>query len=252
MNKTKVCTKCKKRKKLKEFSKAKKLKDGYQGWCKECNKKFNKENREHHSRIVKKWAINHKEELKKYRKRYYEEHKENHSKQMKKWYKDNQDKIKKYYEENKEEIAIRVKKYQDENKEKTAKRMKKYREENKEKLNSDRKKKYDLDENFRIRSNLRTRLNKTLKGTIKSAPTLELLGCSIEFLKKHLESQFKEGMNWNNHSKTGWHIDHIKPCSKFDLSKPEEQRACFSYSNLQPLWAEENIRKGVRYQDTGE
>ena len=50
-------------------------------------------------------------------------------------------------------------------------------------------------------------------------------------------------MTWQNHTVTGWHIDHIMPCSNFDLSKPEQQKECFHYTNLQPLWYDENIRK---------
>ena len=60
----------------------------------------------------------------------------------------------------------------------------------------------------------------------------------------HIQNKFTEGMLWDNYGL--WHIDHIRPCSKFDLSKPKEQRKCFHYSNLQPLWAIDNIRKGSR------
>ena len=98
-----------------------------------------------------------------------------------------------------------------------------------------------VDSNFRLLGNLRHRLNMALKNDSKSARTMKLIGCSIDFLKQHLEKQFKSGMSWSNYGK--WHIDHIKPCASFDLSKPSEQRKCFNYINLQPLWAEENLRK---------
>jgi prenyltransferase beta subunit len=104
-------------------------------------------------------------------------------------------------------------------------------------------KKYDI--NFKILCNLRTRISETLKGNPKLATTMNVIGCSIEKLRRHLESQFTKGMSWSNYGK--WHIDHIKPCAKFDLSKPSEQRKCFHYTNLQPLWAEENISKGDKY-----
>ena len=91
---------------------------------------------------------------------------------------------------------------------------------------------------------LRSRINHAIRGYRKSRSTIELLGCHIKQLKKHLESKFKEGMNWNNYGK--WHIDHIKPCCSFDLSKPEEQKKCFHYTNLQPLWAEDNFIKNGR------
>ena len=98
-----------------------------------------------------------------------------------------------------------------------------------------------IDINFKIRCNLGTRIWDSLKHNYKSASTLKLIGCPIGFLKKHLESQFKLGMSWNNYGK--WHIDHIIPCASFDLSKSEEQQKCFNWTNLQPLWAEDNLSK---------
>ena len=71
-----------------------------------------------------------------------------------------------------------------------------------------------------------------------------MLGASPEFVWNRLESQFKEGMTRDNHGFRGWHIDHIKPVSSFDLSDPEEQKKCFHYTNLQPLWWWENLSKG--------
>lgn len=96
-----------------------------------------------------------------------------------------------------------------------------------------------------IRRRIRTRVYLVLKGSLKSAPTLKLIGCSVEQLKSHLESQFTREMNWNNYGRL-WHIDHKEPCSSFDLSNPSEQRRCFHYSNLQPLSAKENWSKHAR------
>ena len=73
---------------------------------------------------------------------------------------------------------------------------------------------------------------------------MELIGCNIDQLKKHLSKKFKNGMNWNNHGE--WHVDHIKPCASFDLKCPVQQLACFNYNNLQPLWASENMSKGAK------
>jgi hypothetical protein len=101
--------------------------------------------------------------------------------------------------------------------------------------------KLDTDINFKILCNLRGRVWHALKGTGKSKRTLDLLGCSIEKLKNHLASKFTEGMSFDNYGK--WHVDHIRPCASFDLSKPEEQRKCFNYTNLQPLWAKDNLEK---------
>ena len=78
----------------------------------------------------------------------------------------------------------------------------------------------------------------------KTQRTEKLLGCTIEKCKIYLESLFKEGMSWDNYGYRGWHIDHIVPCSAFDLTNIEEQKKCFHYTNLQPLWAKDNLSKG--------
>jgi hypothetical protein len=106
-------------------------------------------------------------------------------------------------------------------------------------------KKLKTDMTLVLKKRLRNRLQKALKGIIKSKRTMELLGVPhLDFLKAYLQSQFKEGMTWENRHL--WHIDHIIPCSSFDLTKPEEQAKCFHYTNLQPLWASENLSKGNR------
>ena len=97
---------------------------------------------------------------------------------------------------------------------------------------------------FAIQMRLRSRINNVLRGHSKSASTAELTGCTWKELLDHLQKQFTDGMSWENRHL--WHVDHILPCASFDLSKPEEQRKCFHFSNLQPLWAEENMRKGSK------
>lgn len=99
-----------------------------------------------------------------------------------------------------------------------------------------------------VRGRIRSAL--TRKNLRKSTKTEQLLGCSVQELKNHLEAQFKDGMNWDNYGQ--WHVDHIKPCCSFDLSKIEEQTACFHYTNLQPLSAEENLKKSGRYKPESE
>jgi len=146
---------------------------------------------------------------------YYQIHKEQRLKNQKKYYIKNRKKIlehhKKYCQTHRKERALCMHKY--------------------------------IQNNFnrKMRQNLRKRIWDALKNNYKSESTIKLIGCSIEFLKKYLESKFKLGMNWDNYGK--WHIDHIRPCSSFDLSKEEEQYKCFNYINLQPLWAEENLQK---------
>ncbi len=98
----------------------------------------------------------------------------------------------------------------------------------------------------KVRKSQARRIKKALaiKGTAKSYATLEYLGCTAPELKCHLEGQFRDGMNWDNYGFEGWHIDHIKPLCQFDLTDPDQQKECFHFSNLQPLWAAENLAKG--------
>ncbi|MBC8308209.1 MAG: hypothetical protein H8E55_72195 [Pelagibacterales bacterium] len=101
--------------------------------------------------------------------------------------------------------------------------------------------------NYKLAANMRKTLSIALSKNriIKSKKTLDLLGCTIFKLKKHLKNKFKEGMTFENYGK--WHIDHIKPITAFDLSDISQQKKCFNYKNLQPLWAKENIRKSNIY-----
>jgi hypothetical protein len=82
---------------------------------------------------------------------------------------------------------------------------------------------------------------------VKSAKTLELLSCTVDQLQTFLEAEFTDGMTWENYGE--WHIDHIRPCASFNLEDPEEQKKCFHWTNLQPLWARDNIMKGDRWEE---
>lgn len=93
----------------------------------------------------------------------------------------------------------------------------------------------------KIAAAMRTRITECIKKGYKSEKTEKLLGMTMKELKKYLEEQFKEGMSWKNYGE--WHIDHIKPLASFDLVKPKEQKKAFHYTNLQPLWAKENLQK---------
>jgi len=106
--------------------------------------------------------------------------------------------------------------------------------------------KYTNDILYRLRVITRTRFKRALNNKYKIDSPIKLIGCSIIELKKHIEKNFKSGMSWNNYNFYSWHIDHIKPCAMFDLTNIEEQKKCFHYTNLQPLWAKENLRKNSR------
>lgn len=106
------------------------------------------------------------------------------------------------------------------------------------------------DDNYRIASNLRSRLSKALKGVIKKSSAIDDLGCSLEYFREYLELQFKPGMTWENygHGHAKWNLDHIEPLSKADLSIPEVQKRLSHHSNIKPMWHIENIKKGNRYE----
>ena len=109
----------------------------------------------------------------------------------------------------------------------------------------------DLKTDRAISLNLRNRIYYAVlaDGASKAQSTADLIGCTVQELRQHLEAQFADDMSWENYGRTGWHIDHIRPCASFDLSDPDQQRQCFHYTNLQPLWASDNMRKGDRWQN---
>jgi hypothetical protein len=157
----------------------------------------------------------------------------------------------KYIKENREQVNAKAKesRLRDPNYKEKAKA---YREKNADRIRernrtyqSERKKN---DPTFRLLHRLRCRVRDCIRHDIKSAPTRELLGCSPEFFKDYIESMFEEGMTWENygHGKGCWHIDHVTPCASFDFNDPEQQKECFHYKNLQPLWAEDNWAKGSK------
>ena len=123
--------------------------------------------------------------------------------------------------------------YRQENKEKIAGYKKKWENENKDNII------------YKIKRNLRRRIHHAIKNNYKSDHTMTLLGCSVEEFLKYMESKFLPGMTWDNYGlgEGKWHVDHIRPCCDFDLSIPEEQQKCFHYSNMQPLWEKDNLKK---------
>jgi hypothetical protein len=121
--------------------------------------------------------------------------------------------------------------------------FKKMYQKNKKKINAKNVEYRSKNTNARLGNNLRSRINKALHGVAKSKNTVALLGCSIENFKQHIESQWDDKMSWDNYGLYGWHIDHIIPCYQFDLTDSAQQALCFHYTNMQPLWAGENLSK---------
>ena len=210
---TKICSKCKVEKELCEFSRKKSSQQELRSECKECNrissKKYREENKDKELNRHKKYREENKEILKI---KYYEQHKE-------------------YRQNNKDYFKQYNKNYYENNLEKIIKYKVEY---NKEKRHSN--PLYNLTCN--IRGRISTFLK--LKNISKNNKTFEIVGCSPEFLKKHIEKQFTEGMSWNLMGEH-IHIDHIIPLSSAK-TKEEVYKLCH-YTNLQPLWAKDNLRK---------
>ena len=235
------CTKCGEIKDFSEFSKDKSTKGSVCYVCKKCTQKYNKKwfnkNREKQCKLGKIYREKNKEKKAKYSKKYCEENRE----ELRKWQK-------RFREENREELnkKARGRYKKKENKEKKAKYSKEYKIKNREKINKKYNEKIKVNINFKLSCYLRSRLYSAIKGNYKSGSAVRDLGCSIKELKAHLEEQFVEGMNWNNHG--SWHIDHIKPLASFDLTDREELLEAVNYTNLQPLWAADNLSKGSKIE----
>jgi len=224
---TKVCSKCKENKNICEFGKLKSSKDGYRYFCKKCRNNIEKTYEgDNVLERKKKWRNNNKEKIK------------NHYQETKQTILDYQ---KKYREENLGKIKERKKKYYNINKKEILDKNKIYRKNTKNIRNIYESKKKKNDPIYSLLCGMRSRLCNYLKmcGITKKNKTFDIVGCSPEFLKEHLETQFTDGMSWDNRSE--WHIDHIIPLSS---AKTEDElyKLCH-YENLQPLWAEDNLKK---------
>jgi len=203
---------------------------------KEYMREYRLKNKEKTNEYSKEYYLKNKEKMNQYTKEYRLKNKEKILLKQKEYHLKHKEQRKQYILKNKEKINQYTKEYRLKNKEKILEQRNEY--------NKNRKK---TDIGFRIASNLRVRLYHALKGNDKTNSTMKLLGCSISDFKKHIESLFKPWMAWENYGK--WNIDHIIPCAAFDLTIPEQQQRCFHYSNLQPLDAIENIKKGSYYNN---
>ena len=250
----KTCSCCGVSKEISLFNKNRGRKDGLQGRCKDCQKAHHQANKEQINAQSKAWREANPEKVKDYGKARYQANPEKFKARSKANYRANPEKFKArskaWREANPDKKKAQCKAWREANPEKERAYKKAWREANPEKVKAQSKawkrNRRKNDPEYKILENLRTRLWYAIKGNAKSASTQELIGCSIEFLKSHIESQFEDWMTWDNYAHDTWHIDHIKPCASFDLSDPEQQKECFHWSNLQPLGAYENFSKGAR------
>lgn len=276
MAEIRICKTCGKEKPL-TYEYFRRNKDWFRWDCRECERerdieyginnpekarekvrKYNKNNREKRREYVRKYKKNNFEKTREYTKNHREENRNYRIKnadKLKKYLanyrKENPDYYKNWYQENKEEANKKNNEKRRENADAIREGCRRYRKNNREKINKKynnyikERKKYDI--NFKLRLNLRTRIYHAIKSNNakKYGKSLQLVGCTIKELKQHIENQFIKNMNWNNYGE--WQIDHIRPCASFDLTDPEQQKTCFNYMNLQPLWAEENYKKGATW-----
>lgn len=150
----------------------------------------------------------------------------------------------KSYHKNKETRSEYIKKYKQLNPkrvDKSRKQTKQWLKDHPKYMSQWMKNKRETDTSFKLNHYLSSRLHTALKGKRQSDTLVSYTGCSLLYLKQHIENKFVEGMNWDNYGK--WHIDHIKPVSLFDLKDEEQIKKCWNYNNLQPLWALDNIKK---------
>jgi len=225
---TKVCSRCKREKGIDHFYKNCRAKDGLQYHCRECHREY---------------AVADRDRRTEYKSKYYQENKVRILEDCKNYRQANATKIaqyqKEYYQTNKEKIGEYHREHYRANKEAISTYHYEYK-----------RKRLQIDVGYRLAKNLRKRIWDAVKGNSKSAPTMELVGCTTEELRLHLEKQFREGMTWDNYGYEGWHVDHIIPIAMFDLTDPQQQRECFNYTNLQPLWASENMSKYYRVSNS--
>jgi hypothetical protein len=235
----KKCNTCQVEKEYEYFYVNNRNKDKFDNTCKECMKIKNKENRDRRRESQRKWREKNPDYMKEYAQT---EKRKEYEKQ--------------YYQKNREIYIKRKQEWRKNNPEKDKEERKKYVENNKEKVNKYhsewKKNKRINDDEYKLKENasrrIRYELNTLLKGK-KTKRTYEYLGCSIDELKKYLETQFTGNMSWDNYGKV-WHVDHIIPCASWNLSDEFENNCCWNFRNLQPLYASENQSKKDDYNQS--
>lgn len=239
-----LCTACDRMLPVEEFAVHGKT---HRGQCRVCkspkDKLYREENHAQIDVVRRAYREQHVDEKREYDKQYRDEHKDQISIYLASYYRENEEYLKEY-----------ARQYVKENQDKILAREESKREQRQEYKKRYAKERIQRDPQFKLACRVRSRLSSYLRHyqAKKSAHTLDLLGCSIEDLVGHLESRWLPDMTWENYGmwRRGqpmtWHIDHIRPCASFDLSDPEQQRICFHYTNLQPLWAIDNMSKNDR------
>lgn len=242
----KVCSKCKDTKPYSSFSVARSKKDGHFSRCKKCVSKYyseyRKNNKDKITKVQKDYRVRSAAKISAQKAEYRSLNLERVRESRKKSYEKHKQKVREYqrsyYEENRESVLARSARYYFQNSE----RIQKQRSERKELRNEylrERRKAYPLEA---IKNRVRARVSGAIRsgGYKKNSKTCEIIGCERDKLKSHIESQFEDGMSWENIG--DWHIDHIVPIAS--AKNENDLIGLFHFTNMQPLWAEENIKKG--------
>lgn len=229
---TKCCVRCGNYYPLSFYNKDKQKKDGLRPECKSCQKVWRSKNREKLAERAKNWYTKNKEYVLDQKRTYYTQNKETLLA-----------KRKSYYLNNKTRILSYLKTWRENNREYTRNLSRNYGRKHRKARNLYHLNKRRQDPQFDVACRLRIRMANKLRSK-KPQGMEELLGCSWKQLIEHLESQFKPGMTWDNRNE--WHIDHIRPLASFDLTDENQLREACHYTNLQPLWARDNLKKGAK------
>ena len=247
---TKVCSHCQVPKPLSEFSKCKDSKDGLGYWCKGCIKQYNFEHKEEHCSWWKQYYPEHKEEIKLYQKQWNLENPEYGKQYSQQHYLNNKEKIdiihKQHYIENKDHVLLQQKQRHIEHKEEDNFKSRQHYSDHKDEIRIQKNQyfnnKLKTDPQFRILCLLRSRTKHAIKsqGVKKSLHTVGLLGCTPDFFQNYIKSHLKPGMTLENNGLRKWHLHHIKYCHTFDLRDLEQQKLCFHYTNMIPMWQDEH------------
>ena len=256
---TKICTRCKETKYFDAFTKDKNSKDGFARYCKPCRKIMKHEsylrNRESHLAKCKEYRDNNHEKVSDAKKRCYYAKKEQYAERSKQYYLENKEMMlersAEYREKNRAKIRLRGAKYYSQNREKLIQKQADYQRRNAQKRNAYSKQyvknKRQNDKLYALRTNIRSRFKFELakRGESKWIKANDYLGCSWLELREYLESQFTDGMTWDNYGE--WHVDHIVPLAIAE-NRAQLIKLCH-HTNLRPLWAFDNISKGAKLPD---
>jgi hypothetical protein len=232
MDNVKKCSKCGGEFPLDQFYK-------HRPECKDCRNaataKWKKNNPEKSMAIGAKWYKNNPEKARAKNAKWHRDNPEKARALSTKWAKNNPEKVKATRDE-----------WKKNNRDKCRAASAKWRKNNPGYMAKYHQERRANDIDYKLKTSFTNRIGKSIKSNKQCKHSTDLLGCTPRYAHEHLERQFKEGMTWDNYGYYGWHIDHIIPLSFFDFTDYEQQKRAWHYTNLQPLWAEENFKKGKK------